>query len=176
VLDLPEKIRQEAWLELDDDQRAAYDEVLVTGQRVLSENVETENEFQVRRHIFALLQELKQICNFAPKRSESAKTEALLDIVQTIAENEEKVLIFTQFVDYGVSKLERFFKDNFIKSPTKVVSTHMAPRWGAVSCHARFYTHGTPLGFGPIPRSHTRVVFYTHGTPLWCSLFDGHTL
>ena len=116
--DLPEKIRQEEWLELDDDQRAAYDEVLETGQRVLSQKVETENDFQVRRHIFALLQELKQICNFAPEKSESAKTEALLDFVQTIAENEEKVLIFTQFVDYGVSKLERFFKENSIKYVT----------------------------------------------------------
>lgn len=116
--DLPEKTRQEEWLELDDDQRAAYDEVLETGRRVLSEKVETENEFHVRQHIFALLQELKQICNFAPNKSDSAKTEALLDFVQTIAENEEKVLIFTQFVDYGVSKLERFFNNNSIKYVT----------------------------------------------------------
>lgn len=113
--DLPEKIRQEEWLELDGDQRAAYDRVLTTGQRQLSEKVDTETEFQVRRHIFALLQELKQICNFAPNRSASSKTEALLDFVETIADNEEKVLIFTQFVDYGISKLQEFFKSNSIK-------------------------------------------------------------
>ena len=117
--DLPKKIRQEVWLELDDDQRAAYDEVLENGRSVLSQKVETETDFhQVRPHIFALLQKLKQICNFAPEKDESAKTEALLDLVQTIAENKEKVLIFTQFVDYGVTKLERFFRNNSIKYVT----------------------------------------------------------
>jgi len=113
--ELPEKIRQEEWLELDGDQRAAYDQVLATGQRKLTDKVKTESEFQVRRHIFALLTELKQICNFAPNRPTSSKTEALFDYVETIAENEEKVLIFTQFVEYGVQKLEEFFKKNSIR-------------------------------------------------------------
>ena len=57
--DLPEKTRQEEWLELDGDQREAYDRALATGQRQLTDKVKTDSEFQVRRHIFALLQELK---------------------------------------------------------------------------------------------------------------------
>jgi len=116
--DLPEKIRQEALLELDGDQRTAYDRVLETGQRQLSDKVKTESEFQVRRHIFALLQELKQICNFAPNKRTSPKTVALIDLVETIAENNEKVLIFTQYSEYGIDKLEHFFKENSIKFVT----------------------------------------------------------
>jgi HJR/Mrr/RecB family endonuclease len=116
--DLPEKIRQEEWLELDGDQRAAYDRALATGQRQLTDKVRTETEFQVRRHIFALLQELKQICNFAPNKATSAKTEALLDYIQTISENNEKVLVFSQYRQYGIDKLEQFLRDRAINFVT----------------------------------------------------------
>jgi superfamily II DNA or RNA helicase len=116
--DLPEKIREDVWLELDDDQRAAYEEVLETGRRFLSEKVETENEFQLRGHIFTLLHELKQICNFAPNRSQSPKTEALADLVETIAQNNQKVLIYSQYSKYGIKKLEEFLHNNSIKFVT----------------------------------------------------------
>jgi superfamily II DNA or RNA helicase len=116
--DLPDKTHQEEWLELDGDQRAAYDRALVTGQRQLSDKVKTESEFQVRRHIFSLLQELKQICNFAPKKASSPKTDALLDHVETLAENNDKVLIFSQYDEYGIGKLEQCFQNNSIKFVT----------------------------------------------------------
>lgn len=116
--DLPKKIRQEEWLELDGDQRTAYDRALETGQRQLSHKIKTESEFQIRRHIFALLQELKQICNFAPNKDSSPKTDSLLDYVETIAQNDEKVLIFSQYNEYGIQKLEQFLQDNSIKFVT----------------------------------------------------------
>ncbi len=113
--DLPAKIRQEEWIELDAEQRTAYNEVLASGRAQLSDKLKTDNEFQVRAHIFRLLQQLKQICNFGPDKFESPKTNLVLDCVETISQNSEKVLIFSQYEEYGLSRLERLLKDRGIK-------------------------------------------------------------
>lgn len=113
--DLPEKIHQEIWLELDDDQRSEYNMELERGRCDLSKKVEKETEQQVRVHIFTLLQKLKQICNFAPNKSESPKTAELLNLIEIIDQNKEKVLIFSQYTEYGIKKLEEFFQKKSIK-------------------------------------------------------------
>ena len=116
--DLPDKIRQEEWLDLDGDQRTAYNEVLAAGQMQLANEVKTETDFQVRRHILNLLGKLKEICNFAPEKATSPKTEALLDYIEAIAENNEKVLVFSQYVKNGIKKLESFFKEHSVEFVT----------------------------------------------------------
>lgn len=111
--DLPKKLRQEIWLDLDADQQAEYDSVLNSGRTQIAETVESENEFQVKRHIFQLLGRLKQICNFASNKYSSPKTDLILDFVQIISANNEKVLVFSQYLDYGIERLTKFFgKDN----------------------------------------------------------------
>ena len=57
--------------------------------------------------IFRVLTKLKQICNFAKDRSRSVKTEALVDIVESVKSNEEKMLVFSQYNKQGVNKLEK---------------------------------------------------------------------
>lgn len=116
--DLPEKVYQEEWLELDGDQRAAYNQVLATGQSELSDKLKSKSEFEIRRHIFVLLQALKQICNFAPKKGHSPKTEALMEYVETIAENRDKVLIFSQYSDYGIDRLQNLFDKKSVRYVT----------------------------------------------------------
>lgn len=113
--DLPEKIRQEEWLDLDTDQQIAYDHILNQGRNQIASSLESENEFTIRRHIFALLTELKNICNFAPDKETSPKTEALLEYINVIVENDEKVLVFSQYDKYGIEILEKFFIKNKIK-------------------------------------------------------------
>jgi len=51
-----------------------------------------------RIHIFNVLNQLKQICNFAKGSNESSKTEALIDIVEAVKSNNEKILIFSQYL------------------------------------------------------------------------------
>jgi len=104
--DLPAKIRSEIWLDLDDQQRREYD-VLLNSWR--SEFVSGVREF-TRIHVFALLTKLKQICNFASGFSESPKSDALLEFVDEIVQNDKKVLVFTQFNEYGVNKLRPLLK------------------------------------------------------------------
>jgi len=105
--ELPDKIPQEKWLYLDKHQKADYDRALQAGRRKIETSLGVEQTIQVRQHIFALLAELKQICNFAKERVESPKTELLLEYVETIAANKNKVLIFSQYTKEGTDKIAK---------------------------------------------------------------------
>lgn len=104
--DLPPKIRQEFWLELDVNQRRAYANVLSEGQAELSELGE-----KVRKtDIFRVLSKLKQICNFAPEKSNSPKLDLLLEQIETVVESEQKVIVFSQYISEGIDKIEESVK------------------------------------------------------------------
>ncbi|MEP6488374.1 SNF2-related protein [Microcoleus vaginatus GB2-A3] len=103
--DLPDKTYQENWLDLDDEQRNAYNNALNAGRLNIKNSL--GNESQVQTHIFALIGKLKQICNFAEGKDESPKTERLLEYLETIVANNQKVLIFSQYVLEGVDKLAK---------------------------------------------------------------------
>ncbi len=97
---LPEKVSQNLWIGLDPEQRAAYEEALTTGRQQFADRRTPFKEF----HVFALLQKLKQICNFAPSGATSPKLELLLDQLDVIAK-EHKAVVFTQYIQQGVEKL-----------------------------------------------------------------------
>jgi ERCC4-related helicase len=103
--DLPDKERQEVWLDLDNAQRIAYDQALNVGRRKIETSLDGEQPFQTKRHIFALLVELKQICNFAKEQATSPKASFLLELVETIADNQKKVLVFSQYRIEGTDKI-----------------------------------------------------------------------
>lgn len=111
--DLPDKIYQEDWLDLDFEQRNAYNNALNAGRR----NIENSlgNESEVQTHIFALIGKLKQICNFAEGKDESPKTERLLEYLETIVANNQKVLVFSQYVSEGVDKLAKLLDKQGIR-------------------------------------------------------------
>ncbi|MDP8963992.1 MAG: DEAD/DEAH box helicase [Cyanobacteriota bacterium] len=113
--ELPDKVRQEDWLELDEYQKADYNRALQAGQQKIETSLGVEQTIQVQQHIFALLGELKQICNFAKGRSESPKTELLLEYLETIAANKKQVLIFSQYREEGTDKIARLLEHKRIK-------------------------------------------------------------
>lgn len=106
ISDLPPKLPGIIELDLDEEQEIAYrqaeagirDELSALGDKV------------TKQHIFAKLTILKQICNFAPGKSTSPKTESLKERIEEIIANNEKVVIFSQYVDEGVSKLEKLLE------------------------------------------------------------------
>lgn len=105
--DLPPKIKQEQWLELDSDQRAEYDRVLRGEVRKLTEL----GEQVTKAHIFAVITALKRVCNFASGKRSSPKSETLVDYLKTIKYSGHKAIVFTQWVDeYGVASLESILK------------------------------------------------------------------
>ncbi len=105
--DLPDKVFQDNWLELDENQKQDYDQALQAGRQQIQTSLEVEQINQVRQHIFALLHELKKICNFAKGKGKSPKTELLLEYIATIAANSQKVLVFSQYKPEGTDKIAK---------------------------------------------------------------------
>lgn len=101
--DLPPKVKQEIWLQLDEDQKRAYK----AAEQLGIKEIEELGGRVTKVHIFSLISKLKQICNFSPNKERSSKTEELLDLVEQIKESGQKVLIFSQYDIEGVSKLEK---------------------------------------------------------------------
>ena len=69
----------------------------------------------MQKHIFPLLTELKQICNFSKEQSKSPKSDLLLEYVKTIAENKKKVLIYSQYVKEGTTKIAKLLDQENIQ-------------------------------------------------------------
>ncbi len=99
--ELPSKIRSEVWLDMNDEQQAEYESVLSAGRTELRSGKKVFTGI----HVFTLLRKLKQICNFASGFADSPKTEALLEHVEEIVANGNKVVIFTHYIPEGVHKL-----------------------------------------------------------------------
>ena len=104
--ELPPKIYEPIELELDEDQNIAYREA----ESGIQEELSILGDKVTKQHIFAKLTVLKQICNFAPRKSTSPKTNSLKERVEEIIESGNKVIVFSQYVDEGVSKLEKILK------------------------------------------------------------------
>ena len=113
--DLPDKNRQEKPLDLDSKQKSEYEAALAQGRRELSAYADTESDAQLRLHIFALLHKLKKICNFAEGQDSSPKSELFLEYVTQIIENNEKVLVFSQYKSKGITQLGKILKCHHIK-------------------------------------------------------------
>ena len=60
-----------------------------------------------RMHIFALIGKLKQVCNFTSDKRKSAKLDWVLETVQTLKDEGAKVLMFSQYREYGIRALEK---------------------------------------------------------------------
>jgi superfamily II DNA or RNA helicase len=105
--ELPPKIRQDIWLDLDPRQREHYRRALEQGREQFH-----KGELPVTRiHLFSLLNRLKQICNFAPGQNDSPKTKLLKEQVEQIVSAGAKVIVFTQYLDEGIYKLEKLLRD-----------------------------------------------------------------
>ncbi len=109
--DLPPKQYQEYWLELDDEQKKEY--FAVEG-KIRDEIINTDPNSPLFRGIFRnKLMKLKQICNFASRKISSPKTDLLFEQIEEIIGGDNKVIVFSQFVDEGVDKIVNFLDKNF---------------------------------------------------------------
>lgn len=105
IKDLPDKIEKNQYCELTPAQTAIYQNVVDT----MMKDVEQSEGIAKKGMILKLITALKQICNH-PKHflkkgvsdpAQSGKSTMLLQLMQTILDNDEKVLIFTQYREMG---------------------------------------------------------------------------
>jgi len=104
--DLPPKVSEIIELELDEEQEIAYRKAEIG----IREELSALGNKVTKQHIFAKLQTLKQICNFAPNKISSPKTEMLKEQIEEIIASDGKVIVFSQYIDEGVNKLEKILK------------------------------------------------------------------
>ena len=131
ISDLPDKIENDRFVSLTKEQAAIYQNVVHS----MMPGIETEETGSMKRSgmIFKLMTALKQVCNHPgqflkkadPNPALSGKSEMLMDLLQTIYESNEKVLIFTQYKEMGdllVSMIEKRFGNQtlFLNGSTSV--------------------------------------------------------
>ncbi|MGF1582111.1 MAG: DEAD/DEAH box helicase, partial [Gemmataceae bacterium] len=94
VNDMPPKVIQDEYIELNPAQRQAYELAEKEGIVCLNDLGDTIT----LQHVFELVMRLKQICNFDPLTGESAKLEVLRADMAEVAENNRKAIVFSQYV------------------------------------------------------------------------------
>ncbi len=121
ISDLPEKIVLDDFCYLTKPQVALY-------ERILKESMEniakSESKMNRRGAIFKLITNLKQVCNHPyhylkhgdMSANASGKTQKLIDILGNILDNNEKVLVFTQYKEMG-GILENIIAEEFSINP-----------------------------------------------------------
>jgi len=111
INDLPDKIEQNEFASLKSSQAALYSSTLEMAMKEIEgiESVDSQSLFKRQGLILQMILALKQICNHPAQflkngdvRLElSGKAEMLVDLVESIVESGEKVLVFTQFREMG---------------------------------------------------------------------------
>ncbi|MDR2534206.1 MAG: DEAD/DEAH box helicase [Tannerellaceae bacterium] len=126
ISDLPDKIELNQYARLTTQQAALYEKSMQAAMQQIENVNETDKQSIFKRDglVLQMILSLKQICNhptqflkndqFDPHLS--GKTELLLEILDSIVENGEKTLLFTQFTEMG-QLLERFIGERFGESP-----------------------------------------------------------
>lgn len=102
--DLPAKIYRDLSLELGPNQASSYQ--LAKREGVVW--LRRQGRQVTIKHILALLQRLKQICNFDPVTQESAKLEQLTADLDEVAASCRKAIVFSQWVETLQHIAERF--------------------------------------------------------------------
>ena len=126
ISDLPDKIEINSYSNLAKEQASLYEETLQKAMRDI-ENMETADSkalFVRRGLVLQMILALKQICNHPTQflknnrldANLSGKTNLLFDKLDSIIENGEKVLIFTQFTEMG-HLLKHFIYERYKEEP-----------------------------------------------------------
>ncbi len=120
IKDLPQKIVIDQYITMEKEQAVLYQSVIDTSLDTIN-NGEPKDRSGL---IFKLLISLKQICNH-PRNFDktsvtdyrtSGKTKVLIQLLETIIEADEKVLIFTQYTQMG-DILEEIIKKELFTEP-----------------------------------------------------------
>lgn len=126
INDLPDKIEMDCFGTLVAEQASLYEKILAEALKEI-EAINTTNSkglFVRQGLVLQMILALKQICNHPAQflknnnldASQSGKLALLFEKLDSIVENDEKVLLFTQFTEMG-KMLQHFIKEHYKESP-----------------------------------------------------------
>ena len=126
ISDLPDKIEQNQFAQLTKQQAALYQKTMLAAMEEIEGYAGDDQQTLFKRQglVLQMILALKQICNHPTQflkngqhdASLSGKMELLFELLESIVENNEKVLVFTQFAEMG-KLLERFIGERFGEQP-----------------------------------------------------------
>jgi SNF2 family DNA or RNA helicase len=126
IADLPDKIEQTQFALLTKQQAALYQKTMMAAMEKIKKCEGNDNQTLFKRQalVLQMILALKQICNHPTQflkngifdASLSGKMELLFELLDSITQSGEKVLIFTQFKEMG-GLLERFIAERFAEKP-----------------------------------------------------------
>jgi SNF2 family DNA or RNA helicase len=120
IQDLPDKFENKVYCTMTAEQVTLYEAAV----REAMEAVESADEDMARRgSILRMLTQLKQICNHpahflkegkcAPLPQRSGKLDRLTEMIEEIRDNDERLLIFTQYAEMG-TMLQAYLRDHLV--------------------------------------------------------------
>jgi SNF2 family DNA or RNA helicase len=104
--DLPEKIEEISYIELSDEQRNLYKQIVEEKRLKLSE-LDTSEQDKFYFHVFQLFNKLKQVCNHPAlvlndvgnyTLHQSGKFELFKELIREALASKQKVVVFTQYL------------------------------------------------------------------------------
>lgn len=111
INDLPDKIEQNESVRLTERQASLYEQTLSEAMKQIEgiESTDSKSLFKRQGLVLQMILALKQICNHPAlflkngelSPEQSGKTVMLLDLLESIVESNQKVLVFTQFKEMG---------------------------------------------------------------------------
>lgn len=124
ISDLPDKVEQNQFALLTKQQAALYEKTMQAAMEEIEGYSDSDSLFKRQGLVLQMILALKQICNHPTNflkngnfdASLSGKMELLFELLDSIVESGEKVLIFTQFKEMG-DLLEHFITDRFGERP-----------------------------------------------------------
>lgn len=126
ISDLPDKIEIDSFSHLTSGQASLYEKTLQKALQAIEEVKETNHQalFQRQGLVLQMILALKQICNHPTQflknnvldASLSGKIDLLFNKLESIAEANEKVLIFSQFTEMG-NLLQHFISERYGEKP-----------------------------------------------------------
>lgn len=126
ISDLPDKIESNEWAQLTAEQAALYQQTVKRCMNTIEDmdGEDSQSLFVRQGLILQMMLALKQICNHPTQYlkdgrmdvSLSGKTMLLLDLLKSIMDSGEKVLVFTQFREMG-ELLQHFIREALDEEP-----------------------------------------------------------
>lgn len=133
LTELPDKIVNNVFVELNEEQKKLYVSYLEKTKKEIDETIKKEGFMKSQILILSLLTKLRQIC-IDPKlilenyKGVSAKIESVIDIVEQTIANGHKILLFSQFPsalkivrkELDLHKIESYYLDGSTKSKERM--------------------------------------------------------